>query len=139
MNEIKLEMREIFLKRAKYVLNPYVTRINDDGRIINSDVMEVVNLCIENNILQGKKDDYVFTYHLASKTNPETYPEGWYKDNYYDCVEQLSSSPNDFGLLIEALLDRNVVYTPWLPTSELYKVRKEIKNYGRYIELIAGE
>ena len=65
MNEIKLEMREIFLKRAKYVLNPYVTRINDDGRIINSDVMEVVNLCIENNILQGKKDDYVFTYHLA--------------------------------------------------------------------------
>lgn len=55
MNEIKLEMREIFLKRAKYVLNPYVTRINDDGRIINSDVMEVVNLCIENNILQGKK------------------------------------------------------------------------------------
>lgn len=39
MNEIKLEMREIFLKRAKYVLNPYVTRINDDGRIINSDVI----------------------------------------------------------------------------------------------------
>ena len=65
MNEIKLEMREIFLKRAKYVLNPYVTRINDDGRIINSDVMEVVNLCIENNILQGKKDDYVLTQNLC--------------------------------------------------------------------------
>ena len=97
--------------------------------------MEVVNLCIENNILQGKKDDYVFTYHQASATDPETYPEGWYKDDYYDCVEQLSSSPNDFGLLIEALLDRNVVYTHWLPTSKLYKVRKEIANYGRYIEL----
>ena len=125
MNEIILEMEKILLKRTKYTLNPYVPRINDDGRIINSDVMEVVDLCIENNILQGKKDDYVYTYHLASKTDPETYPEGWYKDDYYDCVEQLSSSPNDFGLLIEALLDRNIVYTPWLPTGELYRNRSK--------------
>ena len=60
----------------------YNIRRNHEKHMIYFDAKELVDLCLQHDILQGEAGKWIAIYHEASKTHPKEYPKGWYKDDY---------------------------------------------------------
>lgn len=97
----------------------YKIRHNEDGTIVSQDVRDIVDLALENLILQGAKNDYIFVYREASITDPEQYPEGWYKDDYEMVIQEIMRSDEGFNCILNALSENDILFVPSLTTSVL--------------------
>ena len=111
----------------------YKIRQNDDGLIVAQDVRDIVDLALEHNIIQGVKNDYIFVYRKASETDPEQYPEGWYKDDYEMVIQELMHSDEGFNEFLNALSEKDILFVPTLTTAVLNRI-KEIQKELNYKE-----
>lgn len=109
----------------------YKIRHNEDGTIVSQDVRDIVDLALENLILQGAKNDYIFVYREASETNPEQYPEGWYKDDYEMVIQEIMRSDEGFNCILNALSENDILFVPSLTTSVLEFMRKLQKELNK--------
>lgn len=95
----------------------YKIRRDPEGNVLYSDVKELVDLCLENKILDGKKGEWIGVYHEASETDPELYPEGWYQDCYEESIQILMRDDAAVMLMVNELHDRcGVDYDPSFDT-----------------------
>lgn len=106
----------------------YNIRRNEDGFIVAQDVRDIVDLALDNLILQGEKNNYIFVYCKASETNPEQYPEGWYKDDYEMVIQEIMRSDEGFNCILNALSENDILFVPTLTKSGLDFIRKFQKN-----------
>ncbi len=109
----------------------YKIRHNEDGTIVSQDVRDIVDLALENLILQGTKNDYIFVYREASETNPEQYPEGWYKDDYEMVIQEIMHSDEGFNCILNALSENDILFVPTLTTSVLDFMREFQKELNK--------
>ena len=111
----------------------YKIRHLEDGTIVHQDVRNVIDLALEHNIIQGIKNDYIIVYHEASETDPEQYPEGWYKDDYEIVIQELMHSDEGFNCFLNALSENDILFVPTLTTAVLNRI-KEIQKELNYKE-----
>lgn len=109
----------------------YKIRHNEDGTIVSQDVRDIVDLALENLILQGTKNDYIFVYREASETNPEQYPEGWYKDDYEMVIQELMHSDEGFNEFLNVLSENDILFVPTLTTTNLNYLREIQKELNK--------
>lgn len=105
----------------------YEIRRNADNNMLYFDAKELVDLCLEHNVLTGKKNKWIAIYHQASKTNPKEYPEGWYKDDYEETIHSVMCDDNAVNILLQALSDKDVLFEPSLDIrllDSLYLAKK---------------
>lgn len=95
-------------------MQTYQTRRNSDGHMLYFDAKELIDLCLDHNILYGQKNDHVFIYHQASSTDPKRYPEGWYKDDYEETIQDLMRDDIGIKTLLNALDKQNITFEPTL-------------------------
>ena len=92
----------------------YEIRRNSDNEMLYIDAKDLVDLCLDNAILQGKKGKWIAIYHQASKTNPNEYPEGWYKDDYEETIHELMKDDDAINLFLNALAEKDILFIPSL-------------------------
>lgn len=109
----------------------YKIRHLEDGTIVHQDVRDVIDLALKHNIIQGVKNDYIIVYHKASETNPEQYPEGWYKDDYEMVIQELMCSDEGFNCILNALSENDILFVPSLTTSVLDFMREFQKELNK--------
>lgn len=109
----------------------YKIRHNKDGTIVHQDVRDVIDLALKHNIIQGVKNDYIIIYHEASETNPEQYPEGWYKDDYEMVIQELMRSDEGFYCILNALSENDILFVPTLTTTNLNYLREIQKELNK--------
>lgn len=105
----------------------YEIRRNADNNMLYFDAKELVDLCLEHNVLTGKKNKWIAIYHQASKTNPKEYLEGWYKDDYEETIHSVMCDDNAVNILLQALSDKDVLFEPSLDIrllDSLYLAKK---------------
>lgn len=105
----------------------YKIRHNEDGTIVSQDVRDIVDLALENLILQGAKNDYIFVYREASETNPEQYPEGWYKDDYEMVIQEIMRSDEGFNCILNALSEYYIVMSDMQQLNVLIVLIQNVK------------
>lgn len=109
----------------------YKIRHLEDGTIVHQDVRDVIDLALKHNIIQGIKNDYIIIYHEASETDPEQYPEGWYKDDYETVIQELMHSDEGFNCILNALSENDILFVPSLTTSVLDFMREFQKELNK--------
>lgn len=92
----------------------YEIRRNSDNEMLYIDAKELVDLCLGTGILQGEKGVWIAIYHQASKTNPNEYPEGWYKDDYEETIHELMKDDDAINLFLNALAEKDILFIPSL-------------------------
>ena len=92
----------------------YRIRRNSDNEMLYIDAKELVDLCLDNEILQGKKGKWIAIYHQASKTNPKEYPEGWYQDDYEETIHELMKDDDAINLFLSVLAENDILFVPSL-------------------------
>lgn len=97
-------------------MQTYQIRRNDKGYMLYYDAKELIDLCLDKNILYGEKNKWVAMYHETSKTTPESYPEGYYKDDYEYVIQTLMRNDNAIELLLNNLTLIDVIFKPSLET-----------------------
>lgn len=81
--------------------------------------MELINLCLDNNILQGEKNKWIAMYHAASETQPDSYPAGFYQDDYESVIHSLMNDDTAIHLLLNELDKQYITFTPSLDINLL--------------------
>lgn len=109
----------------------YKIRRNEDGLILAQDVRDIIDLALEHKIIQGVKNDYIIVYHEASETDPEQYPEGWYKDDYEMVIQELTHSDEGFNEFLNALSENDILFVPTLTTAVLDFIREFQKELNK--------
>ena len=90
----------------------YKIRRNNDNEMLYIDAKDLVDLCLDNGILQGKKGKWIAIYHQASKTNPKEYPEGWYQDDYEETIHELMKDDDAINLFLSVLAEKDILFVP---------------------------
>lgn len=103
------------------ITQTYTIRRNYENNMLYFDAKELVDLCLQHHILQGETEKWIAVYHEASKTHPEKYPEGWYKDDYEMTVQSLMRDDNAITLLLQALSEKDILFVPSLDTNLINK------------------
>ena len=96
-------------------MTEYKIRKNEEGNILFFDVKEVIDLCLENNLLTGEKDNWIAIYRLAGAINPE----GWYKEDYHDVIQELMRDEDGFLFLLKELENKGIDFIPSLSNELL--------------------
>lgn len=109
----------------------YKIRHNEDGTIVSQDVRDIVDLALDNLILQGEKNNYIFVYHQESLIDPEQYPEGWYKDDYETVIQELMHSDEGFNEFLNVLSENDILFVPTLTTAVLDFMREFQKELNK--------
>lgn len=102
-------------------MQTYKIRRNSDGHMLYFDAKELVDLCLDNNILYGEKNKFVLVYHKASTNNPEKFPEGWYQDDYESTIHAIMQDDTAITLLLQKLTDKHIIFKPSLNANILNK------------------
>lgn len=97
----------------------YEIRRNADNNMLYFDAKELVDLCLEHNVLTGEKNKWIAIYHQTSQTNPKEYPEGWYKDDYEETIHSVMCDDNAVNILLKALSEKDVLFKPSLDIRSL--------------------
>lgn len=95
-------------------MQTYKIRRNFEGEMLYFDAKELIDLCIDHEILDGRKNKYVWVYHEADKKYPNMFPEGWYKDDYEKTIHAIMKDDNAVNLLLQELDKQSVTFTPSL-------------------------
>ena len=103
------------------ITQTYTIRRNYENHMLYFDTKELVDLCLQHHILQGETKKWIAVYHEASKTQPEEYPEGWYKDDYEMTVQTLMCDDDAINLLLQALSEKDILFVPSLDTNLIDK------------------
>ena len=103
------------------ITQTYTIRRNYENHMLYFDAKELVDLCLQHHILQGETEKWIAVYHEASKTQPEEYPEGWYKDDYELTVQTLMRDDDAINLLLQTLSEKDILFVPSLDTNLIDK------------------
>lgn len=103
------------------ITQTYTIRRNYKNHMIYFDAKELVDLCLQHNILQGEAGQWVAVYHEASQTQPEKYPKGWYKDDYELTIQSIMRDDDAINLLLQALSKKDILFVPSLDTNLIKK------------------
>lgn len=101
------------------VKQTYQIRRNADGNMLYFDAKELIDLCLDNEVVYGKKGDYVQVFHEASETNPDKYPAGMYNDDYEETIHAIMRDDTAIHTLLSALSFKHIVFKPSLDTNLL--------------------
>lgn len=99
------------------ITQTYTIRRNYENHMLYFDAKELVDVCLQHHILQGETEKWIAVYHKASKTHPEEYPKGWYKDDYEITVQAVMRNDNAINLLLQALSEKDILFVPSLNTN----------------------
>lgn len=117
---IDFEKSNIVLKNKKDITKQtYQIRRNADGNMLYFDAKELIDLCLDNEVVYGKKGEYVQVFHEASEVNPDKYPAGMYNDDYEETIHTIMSDDTAIHTLLSALSEKNIVFKPSLDTHLL--------------------
>lgn len=97
----------------------YEIRRNADGHMLYFDAKELIDLCLDNEVVYGKKGEYVQIFHEASKTEPDKYPAGMYNDDYEETIQSVMRDDTAIKTLLSALSFKHIVFKPSLDTDLL--------------------
>lgn len=97
----------------------YEIRRNADGHMLYFDAKELIDLCLDNEVVYGKKGEYVQIFHEASKTEPDKYPAGMYNDDYEETIQSVMRDDTAIHTLLSALSYKRIVFKPSLDTNLL--------------------
>lgn len=101
-------------------MQTYQIRRNCYGEMLYFDAMELINLCLDHNILQGEKHKWIAMYHEKSETQPDIYPAGFYKDDYEMVIHSLMQNDSAIHLLLHELSKKSIVFQPSLDITLLH-------------------
>ena len=103
------------------ITQTYTIRRNYENHMIYFDAKELVDLCLQHHILQGETGKWIAIYHEASKSYPEQYPKGWYKDDYEITIQDLMRNDDAIKLLLQELSKKDILFVPSLDTNLIDK------------------
>ena len=96
------------------ITQTYTIRRNFENNMIYFDAKELVDLCLQHDVLHGEPNKWIAIYHQASETNPEKYPEGWYQDDYEDTIHAVMCDDTAVNTLLQALSEKDILFVPSL-------------------------